>query len=467
MSAHRIAVLIEVLRTGCWLTVARARLWALAVLIASAGGLLYLIVSAHGLIDFKGRPIGTDFSNVYAAGTYVLEGRPEAPFDPALQYAREQAIFGDATPFYGWHYPPFFLFVAAALALLPYGLALVVWQGATLPLYLLAIRAIVYGAPATRTSESSEPFEQVRGSWLIFALAFPAVFINLTHGHNGFLTAGLLGGALVLLDRRPAVSGLLLGLMIYKPQFGLLIPVVLASSGRWRSFASAGLTVAGLVAVTTLAFGLPVWSAFLDSTQFTKEVVLEAGGTGWYKIQSVFAALRMWGAPLWLAYAAQGMLGLGLTGILIALWRSRSAFALKAAALAIATLLATPYSLDYDMMVLAPAIAWLAVDGTNRGFLSFEKTGLAVLWLVPLVARPIAEVTLVPLGVITTFITMILLLRRAMVERRRRYRKAASFWVAPPTVMNSPQRSATEYASLAPDCSAASNAAMPDENRRP
>ena len=133
----------EILRSGAWLTRERIRLIAAAILIASAAGFLYLIVTAHGLVDQQGRPLGTDFSDVYAAGTYVLEGDPEAPFDPPRQHAREQQIFGEATPFYGWHYPPFFLFAAAALALMPYGIALAVWQAVTLGLYLLTIRAIV------------------------------------------------------------------------------------------------------------------------------------------------------------------------------------------------------------------------------------------------------------------------------------------------------------------------------------
>ena len=132
----------ELLRSGAWLTRERIRLIAAAVLIASVAGFLYLVVTAHGLIDQQGRPLGTDFSDVYAAGTYVLDGNPEAPFDPARQHAREQQIFGEATPFYGWHYPPFFLFVAAALAFMPYGIALAVWQAVTLGLYLLTIRAI-------------------------------------------------------------------------------------------------------------------------------------------------------------------------------------------------------------------------------------------------------------------------------------------------------------------------------------
>jgi alpha-1,2-mannosyltransferase len=130
------------LRSGAWLTRERVQLVALAVLIASAAGFLYLIVTAHGLVDFQGRPLGTAFSNVYA-GTYVRDGDPEAPFDLSRQHAREQQIFGEATPFYGWHYPPFFLFVAAALALMPYGLALAVWQAVTFGLYLLTIRAVI------------------------------------------------------------------------------------------------------------------------------------------------------------------------------------------------------------------------------------------------------------------------------------------------------------------------------------
>jgi hypothetical protein len=137
------AGLIDILRGGDWLNAGRIRLWALAVLVAAAGGLVYLVATSDGLNDYQGRPLGTDFSNVYAAGTYVLEGRPAAPFDPRLQHAREKEIFGAATPFYGWHYPPLFLFVAAALALLPYQLALIVWQAATLLLYLLSIRMIV------------------------------------------------------------------------------------------------------------------------------------------------------------------------------------------------------------------------------------------------------------------------------------------------------------------------------------
>ncbi|MGB6657843.1 MAG: glycosyltransferase family 87 protein [Xanthobacteraceae bacterium] len=396
----------HMLRSGDWLTRERIRIVATALLIASAAAILFLVVTANGVIDRQGRPLGTDFSNVYAAGTYVLAGNPEAPFDPPQQFAREQALFGQSTQFDGWHYPPFFLFVAAALALMPCGLALAVWQAVTLGLYLLTIGAILKAfSPENGGAIRRDPL------WLLVALAFPAVLINIGHSQNGFLTAALLGGALVVLDRRPIVAGLLLGLLVYKPRYGLLIPLVLAVSGRRKCFASAAITFALLIA-TTLTFGDGVWHAFLASTEFTRTVVLEQGNTGWYKIQSVFSWARMWGAPIPLAYALQGAVILGIGGALAWLWRSAAPYPLKAAALCLATILATPYSFDYDLMVLAPAII-IAVDGFTRNFGPWEKTLLAALWLMPLVARSVAQISLIPLGVPAMLAIFILILQRS------------------------------------------------------
>jgi len=403
----------ETLRTGAWLTRERVRLVAAAVMIASAAGFLYLVVTAHGGVDPQGRPLGTDFSNVYAAGTYVLDGNARAPFDLPLQYAREQQIFGTATQIYGWHYPPYFLFVAAALALMPYGLALAVWQAVTFGFYLLAVRAIV--APALR-QRAADLFVLGRGDWLLLAAAFPAVLINIGHGQNGFLTAALFGLALVKLDRAPLLAGILFGLLVYKPQYGLMIPLVLAATGRWRCFAAAAATVFLLSIVTTFAFGPQVWQAFLDSTRYTREVALEQGDTGWYKIQSVFAWARMWGASIPVAYALQGALSVAVAVTLTRLWRSEAAYALKAAALCLSAILVTPYSFDYDMMVLAPGIAFFTADGIARGFGPWEKTALAALWLVPLAARNVAQLALIPLGVPVMLAVFVLILRRSRVH---------------------------------------------------
>src|ERR1035437_2779088 len=398
----RMAGFIDILRTGAWLTRERMRLVALALLAAFVLGAGFLIATSNGLNDRFGRPLGTDFSNVYAAGSYVLEGQPTAPFDPAKQFAREQAIFGQATQFYGWHYPPFFLGLAGLLALMPYWLAVLVWQGVTLLLYLLAIRAIVSPHPEV-TSERL---------WLLLALAFPAVFINLGQAHNGFLTAAPLGQP----ARRPILAGILIGCLTYKPQFGLLIPLVLIAPGHRRVFAAAAVTLAVMALAVTFAFGVDVWSAFLATGKFTRTVVLEQGGTGWYKIQSVFSWVRLWGGGIALAYALQAAVTLTVAAALTWLWRSPAAYPLKAAGLLIGSALATPYSLDYDLMLLAPAIAYFALDGFARGFAPWEKTILAALWIVRPVARSIPQATLIPLAVPTLLLAFPLLLRRAMNE---------------------------------------------------
>ena len=402
---------IDLWRSGTWLTRERVRLVAVLLLAATVLGAAFLIATSDGRNDRFGRPLGTDFSNVYAAGTYVLDGQPAAPFDPPRQYAREQAIFGPATPFYGWHYPPLFLGLAALLATMPYWLALIVWQGTTLFLYVLCIRAILF-SPSPGGGGINENL------WLLLALAFPAVFINLGQAHNGFLTAALFGAALTQLDKRPWLAGLFFGLLAYKPQFGLLIPLVLIASGRWRVVFAAAATVALLALAVSLAFGTQVWTAFLASTQFTRDVVLEQGQTGWYKIQSVFSWARMWGGSVTLAYAIQGAVIAAVAAALIWLWRSPAAFPLKAAALIVGCLLATPYSLDYDLMLLAPVVAYLCIDGMARGFAPWQKTILAALWIVPMVARSVPEVTLIPLAVPIMLLAFAAMLHRAMKDMR-------------------------------------------------
>ena len=166
-----------------------------------------------------------------------------------------------------------------------------------------------------------------------------------------------------------------------------------------------------------------VWLAFADSTAFTRTVVLEAGDTGWAKIQSLFSAVRMWGGSVETAYAAQAGLALAVAATLVWLWRAPAAYELKAAALACACLLTTPYVLDYDLVVLAVAIAYFTRYGLARGFRDYEISLLAFVWVTPLVARSLASVGSVPLGHMAMLVLYALTLRQG--GRRPRQRNAA------------------------------------------
>jgi hypothetical protein len=224
----------------------------------------------------------------------------------------------------------------------------------------------------------------------------------------------LLGGGLLILDRRPLAAGLLLGCLVYKPQFALLIPPLLLVGGHWRALLGAALAAALLCGVTLALWGWPVWDAFFHSLPLTRHVIVEAGATGWEKIQSPFAMIRMWGGGIAAAYAVQALATAG--SIAVALWLARqgSAATRNAAAMA-AAILSTPYVLDYDYVVLGFAAAFLIADGIKRGFLSYEKSLLALVWIAPLVARQLGALALIPLGQATAFIVLWLAVRRAVV----------------------------------------------------
>jgi hypothetical protein len=100
----------------------------------------------------------------------------------------------------------------------------------------------------------------------------------------------------------------------------------------------------------------------------------------------------------------------------VRIWRSESALAFKAAALIAGAILVTPYSLDYDLVVMGPAIAFLAAYGLKRGFLPYEKSALAFCGLAPLVTRATAQYLGLPLGLLALLILFALAYRRAVAE---------------------------------------------------
>ncbi len=390
--------------TGSWLTRERLQVYSLLMGGICVAGMIGWVALSDGLIDRNGKPLGTDFSSFYAAGSLVLEGKAGAAYDLAIHYARQQQLFGAATPYYAWPYPPFFLFIAAPLAVLPYWLALAVWQAASFAFYLTVIGTILRRARAGAAA----------WVWLAPAAVFPAVFVNLGHGQNGFLTAGLFGAALCALRARPILAGILFAMLAYKPQFAVVIPLALLADGRWRTIASAILAVAALVAATTLAFGLEIWPAFAASTEAFRKLLLEQGEVGFEKMQSAFAAIRMWGGSLSLAYGVQTALSLTVIASTMWVWRRCEDFDVKAAVLVLATLLASPHTLDYDLMLLGPAIAFMVSAGYNQGFRRYEVSLLAGAWVTPLLARSVAGAMAVPLGLLVTLALLALALRRAI-----------------------------------------------------
>ena len=212
------------------------------------------------------------------------------------------------------------------------------------------------------------------------------------------------------------MSGVLFGLLAYKPQFALVAPIALLAAGQWRSIVAAAITALTLVSVTSLLFGTDLWLAFAASTETSRTLLLEQGNVGFEKLQSVFAAVRLWGGGIPLAYALQGIVSAAAIGGTAWTWRSGCDRDLKAALLVVATLLASPHVLDYDLVVLAVAIAFMVRHGTTSGFRDYEISGLAAAWIVPLLSRSVAGITGIPLGLVVLLMLYVFMLRRATLD---------------------------------------------------
>jgi len=238
--------------------------------------------------------------------------------------------------------------------------------------------------------------------------------LNILAGQNGHFTAALLVGGLSLLDRRPVLAGILLGLMAYKPQMGVLLPVALAAGGRWRSFAAAALIVIGLIVASFVLIGGEAWSGFLAQMKLQTRV-MELAPDSWYRMQTVFIMARMFGAGLPAAYAAQACSAVLALLAVAVVWRTRSALELKAATLVVAMFLATPYDQDYDMVVLPFVAAWLARDALVGGdFRAWEKTVLCLLLAQPIMTMLLSHLVGGQVAPVVLWLTLALLLRRAL-----------------------------------------------------
>ncbi len=396
----RLADISASLRQANWIDAERVRGYSILFLVLFGLATVLLWLSGNGLVDALGRPIGTDFADPYAAGRLALEGRPAAIYDLPTLIEKEETVTGQTENVYGWHYPPIFLLVAAPFAALPYVPALILWLAAGLAFYLFAVWVIL-----------------PRRLALLAAAAFPAVFVTVGHGQNAFLTTALLALGLALLERRPWLAGILLGCLCYKPHFGLVLPFVLIAARQWKPFLGASVAVVALGVLSVAAFGIEPWRAFLASSEVTRTLVLEQGATGWYKIQSLFSAVRGAGGSIGSAYAAQGVLSAAVLVLLVRQWMKGGGRSAKAA-VAVGALLVTPYVLDYDMLLMAPAIAFLVARGLEEGFRPYEKALLAVAWAAPLFARPVALVLHLPLGLIVMIALFALACRDTAAESR-------------------------------------------------
>lgn len=295
----------------------------------------------------------TDFLSHWITARLVVTGRAVETYQDEANnaVARAEVPSDPSSPPYnlrGNAYPPTMMVVLAPLGYLSYTTAYRVFMGVSLCVLILMAwswgRMLAVGA----------------------ALAFSGTWLCAFAGQNGLLTGGLLGLGFALLARRPTLAGVCFGLCCVKPQFGLLLPLLLLVGREGRAFLVASVTVLVLVGLSLLiGGGLPVWEAFFRDGTAAAENILDAWHL-WSRFSSVHGALRQQGVDRTVALAFQVASALLAVMAVVTVWVRTSQPGIRAASALFATLLCVPVVYDYDLPIaLAGALAFLSV-GVNR-----------------------------------------------------------------------------------------------------
>ena len=390
----------DVIRKAEWLEPGRVRGYLLLLALVNAGALAYLLLTQKGGVDANGFLIGTDFISFWTSGRMLLAGANV--YDTAAHVEAQREFYAMPGEYTAFFYPPNFLPFVWPLGLLPYFPALAAWLAVTGAAFLAAIRAWFRALG-------------LKGPALVLIAAFPPVFVTLTHGQTSFLVAALLGGGLLLTGRRPWLAGVLIGLATIKPQFGLLVPLALLASGQWRTIVGAGAAALALAALAAAAFGPQVWADWLAITR-TASTATADGNIGFAKMVSVFAGLSLLGVPAAAAMAVQGAVSLALAGAVVrAGWLRAFTPGLAALVLAGAPL-ATPFVLDYDMVLTAFPLAFLFARARETGFADWERITIAAVFAGAAFARPLAINLGVPIMPLLLAALFVLVFRRVRSE---------------------------------------------------
>ena len=275
-----------------------------------------------------------------------------------------------------WLYPPHFLLLLMPFGVLPFAQSYAAFMAVTFV-------AAVAGAWRSAVTPARRAF------WVAALALAPAASINVIEGQNAFLTAALLLGGFGLLGRADLLGGATLGLLSYKPQFALLVPVALLALRNWWALTAAGVSVALAVAVSAAVFGLDFWRYWLGAM-----IVPDPSAYATWLDQgrlwgiSIYTCALLLGAPAWLAQATQAFAILASATTVYQVFRGVLHRDLQLAVLLAATLLAAPHVSSYDTILLAAA-ATLALGRMLDGAPQSCPLVLRLwLWLMPLLGPP-------------------------------------------------------------------------------
>lgn len=319
----------------------------------------FTLRSEHSYIyDRNGYVLGVDFVNSWMMGRAALtEQTPGENYDIEHYTGKLRALFGEDYRWQQWSYPPNYVAAMAPFGALPYLLAWSVWLVLSLGILWLAVRA--------REGQGTATFYAT-------LMLSPAAFIGLMSGQMIFLFTAAQILCFYWMDRKPVRAGVLLGLVSLKPHLGVLYPIFLASTRRWRMAVAAAVVTLLLVALSIAMLGVETWQAFLGNgidQQYTY-VLRNTAPTIIQMMPTLFMDMRELTGSHTLAMGLQIAAAIGVACLLLTPRFRRLAATPQLLVFATASVLLTPYLMAYDLLFFTYALVRYAreYDVNRRGF---------------------------------------------------------------------------------------------------
>jgi hypothetical protein len=344
----------------------RALVWlGIFFFVVTAAGYLFTASSGQGIPrDGTTLVVGRDFLNFWMYGRAAVTPDPGRFYDAALYNRELAALLGPDYPGQNWSYPPSIMLLAAPFGQFGYLSALLAWTVLSGGIFALVAR------------------RHVSGRLLLALMLSPAALLCVASGQNSLITAALLIAIFAWLDSRPVAAGLLIGMLTVKPQVGLLLPVMLIASGRWRVFWSAAAASLAIAGLTAALFGPQVWVDFVTKGLPVQNIVMsdpDQIATPFYP--TIFMNLRGIDASYALAMAVQLCFSVAAVAAIAWAYRCRrnSDPRLLMALFFACSVSAMPYLLSYDTLPMT--FAALLLLGAGQLDASGRRFAQLVYWL--------------------------------------------------------------------------------------
>jgi hypothetical protein len=351
--------------TPAWLSTAAKwltprRLHAQAVLLAlCVWGVCVVDFSTPGFFDRAGNLKFQDFLPLYVSAHLIATARSGELYDQGIVASEIRPIVGAPT---GARLPnlygPQVALAFTPLAHFSFPVAARIWVTFSLLLYCTCIWRILRSCPFLRPHW---------GLVAITAAAFPPLFHFFVRGQLSVLVLACFTAAfLAFRSNHPVLAGFALGLLVFKPQFIVAIPLVLLLARAWKSFLGLILVAAAQLGFTWLYFGSAVMRSYFDTlwhiSRWVGAAELSLAPIQMHSLRSFWTLLIPWPEVALTLYLVSSI---AVIAIAAAVWRSTSLIALRFSALTLAAALVNPHLFVYDLLVLAPALL-LIVDWTLR-----------------------------------------------------------------------------------------------------